>query len=99
MQFKDHFCVRISSSTQLVHGNTEGSVSGYRLDSGTRIMNFEVFALNISILQDRTHLRKKVEKLYAQCFGHTNGGVIFVLCSGRTICCETGAYARFFICA
>ena len=54
MQIKDHSCVRINSCTEPAHANTEASVSGYRLDSGTRSMNFEIFAKNISILQDRT---------------------------------------------
>ena len=73
MQIKDHSCVRINSSTEPEHANTEASVSGYRLDSGTRRMNFEMFDLIISILQDRTHPGKN-EKLYAPCFGHTNYG-------------------------
>ena len=101
MQFKVHSCERINSSTESAHANTEAGVSGYRLESGTRSMNFEIFALNISILQDRTQPGKKVEKLYARCFGHTKCGVIFVFCSGRTRCCEPVVYfsAIFLICA
>ena len=59
MQNKDHSCVRIKSSTEPVHANTEASVSGYRLDSGTRSKNFELFALKISILQKENPPREK----------------------------------------
>ena len=90
MHFKIHSCERINSFTESAHANTEASVSGYRLDSGTRSNNFEIFARSISILQDRTLPGKKDEKLNARCFGHTNRGVIFVLCSGRTRCCKPG---------
>ena len=41
MQIKDHSCVRINSSTEPAHAITEASVSGYRLDSGTRSMNLK----------------------------------------------------------
>ena len=58
VQFNKNSCERINSSTEYAHGNTEASVSGYRLDSGTRSMNFEIFAL---ILQDRTHPAKKMK--------------------------------------
>ena len=61
MQIKDHSCVRINSSTEPAHGNTEASVSGYRLNSGTRSMNFELYALSISILQNRTYPGKKMK--------------------------------------
>ena len=60
MQIKDNSCVRISSSTVPAHANTEANVSGYRLDSSTRSMNFEIFALNFLVLQDRTHPGKKI---------------------------------------
>ena len=43
------------------HAKTEASNSGYRLDSGKRTMNFEIFGLNISILQDSTHPGKKMK--------------------------------------
>ena len=69
MQFKIHSCERINSSTESAHANTEASVSGYMLDSGTRSMNFEMFALNISIFQDRTHPGKKMKNCM---LGHTN---------------------------
>ena len=61
MQIKDQSCVRISSSTEPAHANTEASVNGYRLESGTTSMNFEIFALNVSILQDGTHPGKMME--------------------------------------
>ena len=48
---KDQSCVRINSSTEPAHADTETSGSGYSLDSGTKSMNVERFALNISILQ------------------------------------------------
>ena len=64
MQIKGHSCVKINSSTEPAHGNTEASVSGHRLDSGTRKMTFEMFASNISTLHDRTHPWKKDKKLY-----------------------------------
>ena len=57
----EHSCVRINSSMEPAHANTEASVSGYRLDSGKRSMHFEIFALSISILQDSTHPGKKMK--------------------------------------
>ena len=56
MQIKDHSCARINSAKEPAHANTEASVSGYRLDSGTRSMSFEIFGSNISTLhKNRTH--------------------------------------------
>ena len=78
MQIKDHSCVRKNFSTEAAHAKTEDSVSGHRLHSGTRSTNFEKFALNISVLQNRTHPGKKMKKLYGRCFGRTNCGVTFV---------------------
>ena len=57
-----------------------------------------MFALKISILQDKTNPGKKDEKLYARCFGHTKCGVIFVLCSGRTRCCKPGVF-KLLLCS
>ena len=61
MQIKDPSCVRINCSTEPAHAKTEASVSGYRLDSGTRSTNFEIIALNISILQERIPRGKKMK--------------------------------------
>ena len=101
MQIKDHSCVRINSSTEPAHANTEASVRGYRLDSGTRSMNFEFFALNISISQNRTHQGKKMKNCMLGVLVIQIGGVIFVLCSGRTRCYKPRVYfsANFLFCA
>ena len=61
MQIMDHSSVRINSSTEPAHANTEASVSGYRLDSGARSKTFEIFALNISFLEDRTYPAEKMK--------------------------------------
>ena len=79
MQIKDHSCVRINSSTEPAYAITEASVSGYRLDSGTRSINLKYLLYLFQFCKIKPTPGKKMKKLYARCFGHTNCGVIFVL--------------------
>ena len=99
MQNKDRCCLRINSSTEPAHVNTDASVSGYRLDSYNSTKDFEQFPLFILIFQDRTHPGEKDNKLYARCFSRTECGVISVFCSGCIRCCKPGVCARFLVCA
>ena len=72
------------------HAITKASVSGYRLDSGTRSMNLKYLLQILQFCKIEPTPGKKMKNLYARCFGRPKCGVISVLCSGRTRCCKPG---------